>query len=349
MEVLEVRKTQKVGHSTLSITLPKKWTSEVGLKRGDAVTLRSEGRILSVYPGSTGVEPATRDCTIDGEECREPGMLYQAIVGSYMMGFDSITVESKRPLSVASTENLHQAVQSLLGAGIVEQHPNRVVIQNFIDPSKFSIPLLAKRLHTLLDSMLRTLIDNVYRMDAQVATDIGRSKMEAARVYNLIVRQLLSGIQDRSAARRMEVDSPTIIVGGRVVCRNLAAIAECLENIANALLGLASSKKPPSKKNLEALTELLTNTRVAVEKGYGAVYAGDFLQASLVSKGVQALEAAAVEAWSAVQKTEKDPRVSSLLTFAIAEIRDIAKFVEGMREIAVNHSLLKSSRYVDIH
>src|SRR6266566_317294 len=52
--MMEARKVQKVGYSTLIVSLPKDWVEEVGLKQGDIVSFRreSDGGI-TVYPGLT--------------------------------------------------------------------------------------------------------------------------------------------------------------------------------------------------------------------------------------------------------------------------------------------------------
>ena len=52
--MMEARKVQKVGYSTLIVSLPKDWVEEVSLKQGDIVTFRreSDGGI-TVYPGLT--------------------------------------------------------------------------------------------------------------------------------------------------------------------------------------------------------------------------------------------------------------------------------------------------------
>src|SRR5260370_761520 len=57
--MMEARKVQKVGYSTLIVSLPKHWVEEVGLKQGDIVSFRREpDGGITIYPGLTH-EPET--------------------------------------------------------------------------------------------------------------------------------------------------------------------------------------------------------------------------------------------------------------------------------------------------
>ncbi|MFP3209211.1 MAG: AbrB/MazE/SpoVT family DNA-binding domain-containing protein, partial [Nitrososphaeria archaeon] len=46
------RKAQKIGYSTLAVTLPKDWVKQVGIKPGDIVSMiRLEDGSLKIKPG----------------------------------------------------------------------------------------------------------------------------------------------------------------------------------------------------------------------------------------------------------------------------------------------------------
>src|SRR5438094_19321 len=51
-QMMEARKVQKVGYSTLIVSFPKDWGEQVSLKQGDIVTFRRERDDgITVYPG----------------------------------------------------------------------------------------------------------------------------------------------------------------------------------------------------------------------------------------------------------------------------------------------------------
>ena len=83
---METRKVQKVGYSTLSVSLPMNWTKKMEIKKGDLIFLSEEtdGALrLTVEPGKT------EDNTVymvNVDNCDNAEVLARVIVGNYMLG-----------------------------------------------------------------------------------------------------------------------------------------------------------------------------------------------------------------------------------------------------------------------
>jgi len=84
--MMEARKVQKVGYSTLIVSLPKDWVEQVSLKQGDIVTFRreSDGGI-TVYPGLTRERENFR-YVINADICDAPNLLTRIITANYLTG-----------------------------------------------------------------------------------------------------------------------------------------------------------------------------------------------------------------------------------------------------------------------
>src|SRR5437879_12167313 len=97
--MMEARKVQKVGYSTLIVSLPKDWAGRVGLKQGDIVTFRreSDGGI-TVYPGLTRERENVR-YVIDADICDAPNLLTRIITANYLTGHDTIQIVTTKELS----------------------------------------------------------------------------------------------------------------------------------------------------------------------------------------------------------------------------------------------------------
>jgi len=98
---LEIRKLQWVGHSTLTVSLPRDWVRQVGLRRSSVVTLRlSEFGELVVSPGSQ-IEPDEMTiCRINADVCRDGELLARMITGNYILGRDTTIVSSTTELTL---------------------------------------------------------------------------------------------------------------------------------------------------------------------------------------------------------------------------------------------------------
>ena len=98
---MESRKVQRVGYSTYSVSLPKNWVKEVGLKPGDIVMLNEEkdGSLKLVPSNLVERKAQTEECVINSDFCTDPGMLERIIVGNYTLGLDSFSVVSSSRIS----------------------------------------------------------------------------------------------------------------------------------------------------------------------------------------------------------------------------------------------------------
>ncbi|MEK6851032.1 MAG: AbrB/MazE/SpoVT family DNA-binding domain-containing protein, partial [Candidatus Thermoplasmatota archaeon] len=91
---MESRKVQKVGTSTLTISLPKPWVQKFGLKQGDQVFLEEEGSFLKVTPAALATRrQGSQEYVIDADLCDEPGILNRVIVGNYVLGRERLVVK----------------------------------------------------------------------------------------------------------------------------------------------------------------------------------------------------------------------------------------------------------------
>ncbi|MEM2559039.1 MAG: AbrB/MazE/SpoVT family DNA-binding domain-containing protein, partial [Nitrososphaerota archaeon] len=89
-----VRRLQKVGRNTLSVTLPSKWVKNMNLNKGDTIvfTIEEDGS-LKIKPSSTVTkEQEASECIIYADQCNEPSLLERLIVSSYVLGYNIIRI-----------------------------------------------------------------------------------------------------------------------------------------------------------------------------------------------------------------------------------------------------------------
>src|SRR6056297_2450751 len=90
---METRKVQRLGPSTLAMTLPAEWAKEHNVEKGDEVTIRMGGKgTLTVLPESANTEDST--ATIHADEL-DAGALERAIVAQYVLGRRVIHVQQR--------------------------------------------------------------------------------------------------------------------------------------------------------------------------------------------------------------------------------------------------------------
>jgi len=244
---LEIRKVQRVGHSTLTVSLPSDWVRQVGLKQGGVVTLRlSEFGELIVTPGNELEGEETTVCKINADACKDREVLGRVITGNYILGRDTIIVSSEEGLTTEQATEIRDSTHRLSGLGIVDQSGKETIIQCFLDPSKFSITSLLSRLYKVVVSMLETSMQALLDQKFPLALQVLELEGEADRLYWLILRQIFRAISKIPLSRHGGIESATNAVGYRAVSKYLEEVADCSESIANQVLSLADEDQTPS-------------------------------------------------------------------------------------------------------
>ena len=262
---MESRKVQRVGYSTLSVSLPRNWVKDVGLKQGDLVTfLQERDGSLKLMPSELIEHKAkAEEFVINSDLCEEPGMLERIVVGNYILGRDVITIISSSRLRSAHVEEVRRIVRRLFGLGIVEETPNRIVLQCSIDPAKFKIDMLIRRLSVIASTMQSEAVQALLEFDPKLAEDAIRREDEADMVYWLAMRLLLSAQRVRAIAEKTGLEDPLHILYYGLIIRYLELIADYAENIARTAIDFKECCKEKMSKHVIArinnLSELAHN------------------------------------------------------------------------------------------
>ena len=151
------RKLIRHGNSSLSVTLPAKWASRFGLKKGDTIEVeelnnqlllstRKQRRLKSIEIGLSGLDRS---------------LIRHHIVGAYILGYDQIVLkyvqESAAVLSKRGKEGrmlvsviIEETVNGLIGMEIMEHTAEKAVIKDLSDAMADEFDTVLKRIFTML-------------------------------------------------------------------------------------------------------------------------------------------------------------------------------------------------------
>ncbi|HLM70090.1 MAG TPA: AbrB/MazE/SpoVT family DNA-binding domain-containing protein [Thermoplasmata archaeon] len=220
------RRVLKAGHSSIAVTLPKPWAEAMNLRPGDLIVFdQNDDGTLYLKPAPLpGGDPPDAPFLVQARSFDTPGVLERLIVGAYRVGHDAIEIRADVPLAPERIEEIHQTTRSLLGVSVVAQEPTRIVLQNFIDPSKYGLPQLVQRVRMILVAFLEEMEDVVKRgvRTRRLAT----LEEESGKVLALLVRQLFLASRDWSLARRIGSPDPRQLLEWRVVVHALEELAD---------------------------------------------------------------------------------------------------------------------------
>ncbi|MFQ5907771.1 MAG: PhoU domain-containing protein [Thermoplasmata archaeon] len=343
---MESRKIQKVGVSTLTISLPKEWTEAQELQKGDQVFLEREGdslRLLAPDGARRRLERPTPDYIIDAEAMAEPGMLSRVVVGNYVLGRERLVIRSSTRLSSAHLEELREVVRRLMGLGILEETGRQAVLQCSIEPSKFPMDSLIKRLYNLGKTMLHDAVEALVTQDRSLAEDALRREDDADMIYWLLVRLVLSAQQDDSLVTKLGMENRLNNAGYRLIAKELETVADCAATVANAVLHLLDEEAKIPPRILGSLADHAQGAAGLYGDGLAALITRDLKLANRTADASRELEGRLADFMTHVFGQVRKPETLVDLRTIVGNLSRICEYSHSISNIAFNRYLERST------
>ena len=275
---MESRKLQKVGYSTLSVSLPSNWVKEMNLKRGDSLFLVPEkDGSLKLFPSKLlkpreGIE----EYICNADLCDDPKMLERIIVGSYILGRDIFSIISSERVHSGHIEETRGIMRKLIGLGIIEETPDRITLQCSVDPRKFQLDMLLRRLSIISLTIVKEALQALVDFDDSLAKDAIKREDEADMMYLLAMRLLVSAQRRREVADEIGLKDPLHILYFGLMLRYLELIADYAEEIARRVIELLQKYEDKLPKwVIERISNLNDLAHDLVLKSVDCFFIGD--------------------------------------------------------------------------
>jgi phosphate uptake regulator len=286
---LEVKRVVRIGGS-FYVALPKAWVLENKLESGYVVVEPESGGALRIRAlrGGEAQGPRTARLVCSGNALRK-------ILSAYLKGYEVLEVEAKP----GCAEELHRAIakaQSLLvGLEVIEETPDRVVLQCFTR-SDYSVESLLYRMNSVSVSMLEKAAAALEAGDEALAREVRSLDDRVDRLYFLAVRVIRSRVADPLTPPEERVR----LVDLRLVARNIEDISDTYESL--ALLA------PANRFTLTLQGELAELQKAVLKEVLERRGRADEVRSSL-----EELRARFAELWPPVAIEEKIRRVLDIL------------------------------------
>jgi len=233
---VEIRKLQKVGSSTLSVSLPSAWAAAQGLHRGALVQLVEDGRALRVIPIVGGAVPVSKETRylILADECRSAHVLSRAIISAYVLGRDHMLVRSRVRLKADQVEAVRRTAKRLIGVGIMQEDADEIVLQCSIESQRYPVDALFKRLYNLSATTITDSLEALRTRDAKLAQVAATREEDSDSIYWLIMRQILSAQTDEAVRPLVGIKSRADVSGYSIIAADLERIGDHTRHLAAA-------------------------------------------------------------------------------------------------------------------
>ena len=343
---METRKVQRLGPSTLAMTLPAEWTSEHDVNKGDEVSLRIGGKgTLTVMPESVQTEEAeaiiyAQDLDADAVE--------RAIVAQYVLGRRIIHVEAGEGGTLESEHinAVYNAETQLMGLGVIEETPERIAIRCSVDPEDFTLDNLLERLESTGSTMRNEAVKSLAHGNPDLAQRALNRERQANKIFVLLLRLIFTAYQNPNLARAVGLEDGFPLIGYRAIAKNLELTADNAEDIAEIVLETEGHTLDVDSSTMRRIREFTDGVNEMTELAVTAAVERNYDKAIEVRNR-----------FAEVGSNEQDilddlPEMGNTELLRVREVlvslRQTAEYAVRNAEIATNLALNEESEHTEI-
>lgn len=342
---METRKVQRLGPSTLAMTLPAEWAKEHGVNKGDEVSLRMGGKgTLTVLPESASTEDSEALLHADNLDA---GALERAIVAQYVLGRRVIHVEMREGnLDSEHINAVYKAETQLMGLGVIEETPERIAIRCSVDPEDFTLDNLLERLENTGSTMRSEGVKALAHGNPDLAQRALNRERQANKIFVLLLRLIFTAYQNPNLCRAVGLESGFPLIGYRSVAKNLELTADNAEDIAEIVLNTEGHTLDVDSATMRRIREYTDQVDEVTVKAVQAVVERDYDKTIEVRR-----------LFHDISDREKDilndlPEMSNKELLQVREVlvslQQTAQYAMRNAEIAANLALNEENEHVTI-
>jgi phosphate uptake regulator len=329
----EVRKVQLTGKSTYTVSLPKSWVVEMGLKAGDGVILKKqEDSSLLIIPGGVEESKEGKEVRVKFSTKENPQSLARKIVSLYLFGYNLIHLESEERITIEQRELIRQFVRKkLMGTEITSDSPNELTIQVLLGYPELSVKGALRRMSAIAISMWEDTIDALKEMDQELAEDVIEMDDEVDRFSMYIIRELKSAVGNPRLVKEVGLNTPRDCLGYRLIAKSVERIADHAVLAAEKILQLKRSVK---KDLLEKITEMSVFTSSIFEDSVRALLELDYEMADKIIDKEMTTKSLENEIIQLIKRESR--RDATNLRLITESLRRVAEYSADIAEVVLN-------------
>jgi len=335
---MQPRNVERDEKGAVSVTLPEDWTEEHGVASDGYVYLtEAGGGAVAVYPDSSETVYET-DAELDANTL-EPEEIGRYIGACYVLGRGRITVKSEDGLTDEQILEVYSAERNLMGAGIVEESEDAVVVRCSVNPEEFSMPELLGRLNSTAETMRAESVEALLSGDATTAKRAARRERQANKVFVLVLRLLLTAQQNPRVTESIGLKTPLRVVGTRASAKSLERTADYAEEAAGCAQTLAQNLWKPDEETAEMLRSLVETVDEASARAIEKLQDGEVGAASEARAAYDEAKRTEDEITESLLENVEDTESVMLFMKMVSALAESAKESVEIAEVASNRAV----------
>ncbi|MDT7875349.1 MAG: AbrB/MazE/SpoVT family DNA-binding domain-containing protein [Sulfolobaceae archaeon] len=232
---VETRKVQRLGSSSLFITLPKKWINKWGIKPGDKIIMEiSDDGTLRLIAEKVKINFNRRNIKIDIDNYKQP--IVTAIPCLYMLGYDEVFFVSKRNIDPKEFEETINYSKQLVGIEVAETTDNSIKLDCLLDTEKIGSESLLRR---ILNITSRKVDEIIAYLKGQNINEVQANLDDLKRIQLMLLRRSIGG---KYVSERDNLRNFIIVISSTIILRIYTIMNKISTFIRNSNLSQEQAK-----------------------------------------------------------------------------------------------------------
>ncbi|GFN42049.1 MAG: phosphate uptake regulator PhoU [Marine Group I thaumarchaeote] len=242
-----IRRLQRIGSSIL-VTLPKEWVDANKLGKSSEVEIETGQNSLSISINRE--QRPSKDIVISYPLPKDENIVAD-ITGAYLLGYDIIRIQGKKPIPVEEREKIRSSMRRLVGMEIIDEDATNVDMQFLLDETALQPEKILKRISSLALGMYSDVVTGLFSDDKSNLLTLSNRDVEVNRQYFLLVRLIRSTMIDVRLAGAFSLENIDIL--------DYRVAANILENAGDIIVELGNSiaNSSLSHNDLKQLYEIV--------------------------------------------------------------------------------------------
>lgn len=202
---VEIRKVQKTGGSSFIISLPIKWIEKYEIKPKDGLGIISQPDGNLLITPQTNPEKYLKMKKFDVDEIKDYNFLFRLLIGTYIMGFSIIELESSKKFEPFIRDCVTNFTKIAMGPEIIEETNNHILVKDTLDPKEMPFEVTIRRMYIIAESMHERAIAALITRNKTLSEEVIKRDDDIDRLHWLIGRQSNIFLRDIILCQKMGV------------------------------------------------------------------------------------------------------------------------------------------------
>jgi len=334
------------GGASYTVSLPKDWVKEQGLKVGDVVAVmpRSDSSLTLIpHEKIPSSQSKGAEVTIAPQKEQDKEQVLRTVLAQYLAGYDVIKIRFPSSAKPDLRTYLREAARRMfVGSEIIEESNDELIVQCLSSYSDLPAPKVISRMSLIAKLMLRDAVESLKGRDPAMAEEIIRRDEEIDRFYLFIIRQLTMAVLNRSLILEIGLADPRDCLVYRVVSKSLERIADHATSIAKMSAGIENPLPPRLVDEISKASDItisvLDDALKSLSKSDGTLGNGAIVSAKRVER----------EAENVMDKLfsfKLSQKTIVSLRLALESLKRISEYAEDVAEMAINLTARRTELY----